>query len=118
MRDGREQVNAKRWSNRIPGPWPPGPAKIMETPGHVGNSLIDIEAEGIEGRYLFGERTREAKVMGVYGSAQVALAAAYKILHKYPLGEADGSFFPCFAMPPALQYRELPVSQAGFQIGR
>jgi hypothetical protein len=65
-----------------------GPATIMETPGHVGENLVDIEAEGVEGLYLIGERTKEAKVMGVYGSAQVALVAADKILGKYPVGAA------------------------------
>jgi hypothetical protein len=50
-----------------------GPGTIMETPGHVGDALVD-------GLYLVGERTREAKVMGVYGSAQTALAAADRIL--------------------------------------
>lgn len=63
-----------------------GPATIMETPGHVGNNLIDIEAEGEEGLYLIGERTKEAKVMGVYGSAQAALAASDMILSRYPVG--------------------------------
>ncbi len=62
-----------------------GPATIMETPGHVGDNLIDVEAEGVEGLYLIGERTKEAKVMGVYGSAQVALVAADKILSRYPV---------------------------------
>ena len=66
-----------------------GPATIMETPGHVGNNLIDIEAEGIEGLYLIGERTKEAKVMGVYGSAQAALAACDLILGKYPVPPAQ-----------------------------
>jgi hypothetical protein len=41
----------------------------------VGRNLIDIQAEGIDGLYLIGERTSAAKVMGVYGSAQVALEA-------------------------------------------
>lgn len=57
-----------------------GPGTIMETPGHVGDALVDVEAEGVDGLYLVGERTREAKVMGVYGSAQTALAAAERIL--------------------------------------
>ncbi len=57
-----------------------GPATIMETPGYVGSSLVDIEAQGVDGLYLIGERTRAAKVMGVYGAAQVALAAAERIL--------------------------------------
>ena len=57
-----------------------GPGTIMETPGNVGDALIDVKAEGIDGLYLVGERTREAKVMGVYGSAQTALAAAERIL--------------------------------------
>ena len=68
-----------------------GPATIMETPGHVGDNLIDIEAEGVEGLYLIGERTKEAKVMGVYGSAQVALVAADKILQKYPTQSSAGN---------------------------
>jgi len=53
-----------------------GPATIIETPGNVGRSLVDIKAEGIEGLYLVGERTSAAKIMGVYGAAQVALEAA------------------------------------------
>ena len=57
-----------------------GPATIMETPGHVGDALTDVKAEGIDGLYLVGERTKQAKVMGVYGSAQTALAAADRIL--------------------------------------
>lgn len=52
-----------------------GPATIMETPGNVGDALPDVRAEGVHGLYLVGERTREAKIMGVYGSAQVALRA-------------------------------------------
>jgi len=61
-----------------------GPATIMETPGNVGNNLVDVEAEGVEGLYLIGERTKEAKVMGVYGAAQTALAAFARIMDKYP----------------------------------
>ena len=57
-----------------------GPATIMETPGHVGDALVDIPAEGVDGLYLVGERTSSAKVMGVYGSAQVALDASELIL--------------------------------------
>lgn len=57
-----------------------GPATIIETPGMVGQHLPDIEAEGIAGLYLIGERTSSAKVMGVYGSAQTALAAADRII--------------------------------------
>jgi len=57
-----------------------GPGTIMETPGMVGDTLVDVKAEGIDGLYLVGERTKEAKVMGVYGSAQTALAAADRIL--------------------------------------
>jgi hypothetical protein len=53
-----------------------GPATIAETPGNVGRNLIDIKAEGVDGLYLIGERTSAAKVMGVYGAAQVALAAS------------------------------------------
>lgn len=67
-----------------------GPATIIETPGNVGDKLIDVRAEGVEGLYLVGERTREAKVMGVYGSAQTALAASDRILEELrgsqPLG--------------------------------
>ena len=57
-----------------------GPATLIETPGNVGRNLIDIRAEGVDGLYLIGERTSAAKVMGVYGSAQVAIAAAGMIL--------------------------------------
>ena len=63
-----------------------GPATIMEAPGLVGDKLIDVEAEGVDGLYLIGERTKEAKVMGVYGAAQTALATADKILDKFPRG--------------------------------
>lgn len=52
-----------------------GPATIMETPGHVGDALPEVDVPGVDGLYLVGERTRAAKVMGVYGSAQVALEA-------------------------------------------
>ena len=52
-----------------------GPATIMETPGHVGDALPDIDVPGVDGLYMIGERTRAAKVMGVYGSAQTALSA-------------------------------------------
>lgn len=62
-----------------------GPATIMEAPGNVGKKLVDIEAEGIEGLYLVGERTSEAKIMGVYGSAQTALKAFDLIVDKYPV---------------------------------
>jgi hypothetical protein len=62
-----------------------GPATLMETPGNVGSTLVDIEAEGIEGLYLVGERTSAAKIMGVYGSAQAALRACDLILQKYPI---------------------------------
>jgi len=61
-----------------------GPATVMETPGNVGRALVDVEAEGIEGLYLVGERTSAAKIMGVYGSAHAAIAASDKILAKYP----------------------------------
>lgn len=57
----------------------------METPGNVGRALVDIEAEGVEGLYLAGERTSAAKIMGVYGSAQAALRACDLILQKYPV---------------------------------
>jgi hypothetical protein len=59
-----------------------GPATIMETPGNVGPSLMDIQAEGVDGLYLIGERTSAAKVMGVYGSAQVALEASTRIMNR------------------------------------
>jgi len=59
-----------------------GPATIMEAPGNVGNKLVDIKVEGIEGLYLVGERTSEAKIMGVYGSAQTALKAFDLIVDK------------------------------------
>jgi len=61
-----------------------GPSTLIETPGNVGRKLVDIEAEGIDGLYLVGERTSAAKVMGVYGSAQTALKACDLILRKYP----------------------------------
>jgi len=61
-----------------------GPATLIETPGNVGNALVDVEAEGVEGLYLVGERTSAAKIMGVYGSAQTALIACDRILKKYP----------------------------------
>ena len=59
-----------------------GPATLIETPGNVGGSLVDIQAEGVDGLYLIGERTSAAKVMGVYGSAQVALEACNLILNR------------------------------------
>ena len=59
-----------------------GPATLMETPGYVGPSLVDIQAEGVDGLYLIGERTSAAKVMGVYGSAQVALEACQMIISR------------------------------------
>jgi phytoene dehydrogenase-like protein len=65
-----------------------GPATIMESPGLVGDKLIDVEAEGVAGLYLIGERTKEAKVMGVYGSAQTALATFDKIMQKFPVTSA------------------------------
>jgi hypothetical protein len=63
-----------------------GPSTLIETPGNVGRTLVDVEAEGVEGLYLVGERTNAAKVMGVYGSAQAALLACDLILEKYPVG--------------------------------
>lgn len=57
-----------------------GPATIMETPGYVGDDLPDLEVPGVDGLFLIGERTRAAKVMGVYGAAQVALAAEERIV--------------------------------------
>jgi hypothetical protein len=62
-----------------------GPATLMETPGYVGRTLVDVEAEGVEGLYLVGERTNAAKIMGVYGSAQAALRACDLILEKFPV---------------------------------
>ena len=62
-----------------------GPATLMEAPGNVGRALVDVEAEGVEGLYLVGERTSAAKIMGVYGSAQTALRACDLILRKYPV---------------------------------
>ena len=62
-----------------------GPATLIETPGNVGRALVDVEAEGVEGLYLVGERTSAAKIMGVYGSAHAALTASDKILQKYPV---------------------------------
>lgn len=59
-----------------------GPATIAETPGFVGQSLPDIRAEGVDGLYLVGERTSAARVMGVYGSAHVALEACQMILER------------------------------------
>jgi hypothetical protein len=59
-----------------------GPATIAETPGFVGHNLVDIRAEGVEGLYLVGERTSAARVMGVYGSAHVALEACQMILER------------------------------------
>jgi hypothetical protein len=67
-----------------------GPATIMEAPGLVGDKLIGVEAEGVSGLYLIGERTKEAKVMGVYGSAQTALAAFDKIMAKFPAESSAG----------------------------
>ncbi len=68
-----------------------GPATLIETPGNVGRALVDVEAEGIEGLYLVGERTSAAKIMGVYGSAHAALAASDKILQKYPVGSGSSA---------------------------
>lgn len=48
----------------------------------VGRSLIDIQAEGVDGLYLIGERTSAAKVMGVYGAAQVAIEACDMIVKR------------------------------------
>jgi hypothetical protein len=62
-----------------------GPATLIETPGNVGRALVDVEAEGVEGPYLVGERTSAAKIMGVYGSAHTALTAADRILRRYPV---------------------------------
>lgn len=61
-----------------------GPAALIETPGNVGKKLIDIEAEGVEGLYLVGDRTSVAKVTGVYGTASAALAACDLILKNTP----------------------------------
>jgi hypothetical protein len=59
-----------------------GPATLIETPGNVGRNLVDIRAEGVDGLYLIGERTSAAKVMGIYGSAQVALEACRLIMDR------------------------------------
>jgi hypothetical protein len=59
-----------------------GPATLIETPGNVGRNPIDIRAEGVEGLYLIGERTSAAEIMGVYGSAQVALEACRLIMDR------------------------------------
>ena len=59
-----------------------GPATLIETPGNVGRSLVDVMAEGVDGLYLVGERTSAAKVMGVYGAAQVALEACDLIVRQ------------------------------------
>ena len=74
-----EVVEKTLWTVRVF-----GPSTLIETPGNVGRKLVDIEAEGIDGLYLVGERTSAAKVMGVYGSAQTALKACDLILRKYP----------------------------------
>lgn len=87
-----EVLPAARWKVRSF-----GPATIIETPGNVGDKLIDIKAEGVGGLYLVGERTSAAKVMGVYGSAQTALAAADQIL-----AELDGT--PASQVPAAVGY--------------
>lgn len=42
--------------------------------------MPDLAVPGVEGLFLIGERTRAAKVMGVYGAAQVALAAEERIV--------------------------------------
>ena len=59
-----------------------GPSTILETPGNVGRNLISMEAEGVDGLYLVGERTQEAEIQGIYGSAQVALVCADRILNQ------------------------------------
>jgi hypothetical protein len=56
--------------------------QTIETPGNVGRNLIDIQAEGVDGLYLIGERTSAAKVMGVYGAAQAALQACSLISNR------------------------------------
>jgi protoporphyrinogen oxidase len=57
-----------------------GPSSILENPGNVGPHLISMLPEGVEGLYLVGERTQEAEIQGIYGSAQVALQCADRIL--------------------------------------
>lgn len=57
-----------------------GPSTIIETPGYAGRHLISMVPEGVEGLYLVGEKTREAEIMGIYGSAKVALECADRIL--------------------------------------
>jgi phytoene dehydrogenase-like protein len=59
-----------------------GPATILETPGNVGKHLISMVPEGVESLYLVGEKTQEAEIMGIYGSAQVALKCADRILNQ------------------------------------
>jgi hypothetical protein len=59
-----------------------GPSTIIETPGNVGKHLISMEPEGVEGLYLVGEKTQEAEMMGIYGSARVALECANRILKR------------------------------------
>jgi hypothetical protein len=61
-----------------------GPSSIFENPGNVGHNLISMVPsmvpEGVDNLYFIGERTQEAEVQGIYGSAQVALACADRIL--------------------------------------
>jgi hypothetical protein len=57
-----------------------GTSSILENPGNVGRHLISMEPEGVEGLYLVGERTQESEIQGIYGSAQVALKCADRIL--------------------------------------
>jgi phytoene dehydrogenase-like protein len=57
-----------------------GPSSILENPGNVCSHLISMVPEGVEGLYFTGERTQEAEIQGIYGSAQVALACADRIL--------------------------------------
>ncbi len=59
-----------------------GPSAVHEAPGNVGKHLLSMIPEGVEDLYLVGEKTQEAEIMGIYGSAQVALKCADQILKK------------------------------------
>ena len=48
----------------------------------LGKHLISMVPEGVEGLYLAGERTQEAEIQGIYGSAQAALKCADLILEQ------------------------------------
>jgi len=57
-----------------------GTSSILENPGNVGPHLLSMVPEGVDGLFLVGERTQEAEIQGIYGSAQVALQCAERIL--------------------------------------